>query len=81
MTRLVEFINSTLNNGDYTYVVSIFIGWRKAFDTVDHCVLQDKFSRCVVRGISLEFMYGYLKNRTVMGNFGESVKFPIGLDP
>lgn len=56
-----EYIRQALDDGDH--VVAIFLDLRKAFDVVSHQILLGKLSHYGVRGLPLQWMESYLKNR------------------
>lgn len=61
---ILKFINNfydALNRGEHS--LGIFIDLKKAFDTVNHEVLFRKLFRYGVRGIALEWIASYLRDR------------------
>ena len=61
---LIEFIDRVRRLMDQgNYVLSIFIDFTKAFDTVDHDILLDKMDRIGIRGHANDFFRTYLKTR------------------
>ena len=61
LLELVEEITSSLDNKKYS--VGIFIGLKKAFDTIDHDILAKKLYFCGVRGIAHTWLLSYLEDR------------------
>ena len=55
---LVENLVTALDDGNCA--VGLFLDFRKAFDTVDHCILLDKLSFYGVPGIAHDWFYSYL---------------------
>ena len=61
---MIEFLNNIRRQLDFgNYVISIFIDFTKAFDTVDHDILLQKSDRYGVRGHANPFVRSYLFNR------------------
>ena len=56
--ELVEEITTAMNNSMST--VAVFIDLKKAFDTVDHNILE----HYGIRGLALSWIQSYLTNRT-----------------
>ena len=50
----------------------IFIGLKKAFDTVDHAILLSKLTRCRIRSIILDWFASYLKCPSQAIQIGEN---------
>ena len=50
----------------------IFVGLKKAFDTVDHAILLSKLTRCRIRSIILDWFASYLKCRSQEIQIGEN---------
>ena len=54
------------------YVISVFIDFKKAFDTVDHEILLYELECYGIRGLVSDFFRSYLTNRrqyTVIMNY------------
>ena len=49
------------NEGNF--MVSIFLDFKKAFDTVDHQILFDKLYKLGIRGTPLKWLTSYLTER------------------
>ena len=58
---LLEKITSSLDKGEFT--ISLFIDFRKAFDTVDHHILLDKLFHYGIHGKSHDWIKSYLSDR------------------
>jgi len=60
------------------HVIGIFIDLSKAFDTLDHKILQEKLSNYGIRGIPHKLLSNYLSKRTQCTNFlGECSEFEL----
>ena len=61
--QFLDKISLALNKSDPEYTLGIFCDLKKAFDTVDFTVLQEKMEHYGFRGISKTFFENYLNNR------------------
>ena len=61
LISLTDKLLAALDNGDIC--VGLFIDFRKAFDTVNHCILLDKLYHYGIRGIAHDWFFSYLQNR------------------
>ena len=59
--HLTEYIYEALDNRNHQF--AIMIDLKKAFDTVNHCILLKKLSNYGVRGVALDWFQSYLYNR------------------
>ena len=60
-TFLAVFAYKHIDSGNAVF--SFFLDFRKAFDCVNHEILQSKLNTCGVRGIALDWLRSYLTNR------------------
>ncbi|KAG5666693.1 hypothetical protein PVAND_014708 [Polypedilum vanderplanki] len=60
--KLLSSVSNALDRQEV--VISIFIDVKKAFDTVDHEIVLFKAEKLGVRGLVLEILRDYLKNRS-----------------
>ena len=58
---LVERVTKALDTGKY--IVGVFLDLKKAFDTVDHCILLNKLEKYGIRGNILNWFKSYLSFR------------------
>ena len=58
---LVDNISKNIDEGNYS--IGIFLDLSKAFDTIDHTILLDKWCRYGVRGVTLNWFKHYLNDR------------------
>ena len=61
LIEITDFIKRLLD--EKNYVISIFIDFKKAFDTVDHETLLYKLECYGIRGLANDFFRSYLTNR------------------
>ena len=62
LSYLLDKIISSLDRGDF--VIGTFIDLSKAFDTVNHTILQAKLYKYGVRGCALDWVKSYLEKRS-----------------
>ena len=60
-----------MDNKEFT--CSVFIDLKKAFDTVNHCILLNKLYRYGMRGIICEWFTSYLNNRSQTTAIGDCI--------
>ena len=58
---LVEKVNNAMDSGKIS--IDVFLDLRKAFETVDHCILLDKLYKYGIRGTPWNCFKSYLENR------------------
>ena len=61
LMKITEEITTAFDNKKYT--VGVFIDLKKAFDTINHEILISKLHNYGVRGIALDWLSSYLRNR------------------
>ena len=61
LMTLMDKLTKCLDNDEY--IIGVFLGFSKAFYTVDHVILLQKLSVYGVRGNALSWFESYLKNR------------------
>ena len=74
LNNLTEFYYDTLNINQLA--VSVFIDYCKAFDTINHSILIRKLYRCGIRGVPLNLLASYLKDRMQVVRIGRSISQP-----
>ena len=62
LLSLVDNLTHALENGEY--VVSVYLDFSKAFDTMDHMILLQKLYHCGVRGCVQDWFTSCLSNRS-----------------
>ena len=74
---MVEKIRNAWEMGESA--LSVFIDFRKAFDTVDHSILLGKLEHLGLRGAPLDLLKSYLSNRKqyVVFNGKESQHYDV----
>ena len=66
--QLVEDITKSFSEGKYT--LGVFIDLSKAFDTVNHEILNSKLSYYGIKGLTKKWLTNYLTNRSQCVNSG-----------
>ena len=59
--NFMQYLFSNIDSGKIIF--SIFLDFRKAFDTVDHRILLSKLNTYGIRGLALDWFGSYLSNR------------------
>ena len=59
--NFTEYVYDSLDSHDIT--CNIFIDFKKAFDTINHSILIKKLELYGIRGLALDLLTDYLKNR------------------
>ena len=74
LNEMVNIILNALDNKMFS--LGVFIDLKKAFDTVDHRLLVEKFKYYGIRGVASQFLESYLSNRLQFVQFkdGKSSK-------
>ena len=62
LASLVNVMSKSLDEGKIT--LGVFIDFRKAIDTINHNILCDKLDYYGVKGLPLQWIRNYLRNRT-----------------
>jgi hypothetical protein len=68
--QLSEYIYDSLNSKNHA--LSVFIDFKKAFDTVNHQILLGKLSLYGMRGVALNWFESYLADRVQFVQIGSS---------
>ena len=71
LTALTDCIYNKLNEKKHT--VALFLDLCKAYDTVNHSILLDKLFKYGFRGVSLDWLRSYLKDRQHCVRIGNAV--------
>lgn len=69
LMELTEEITNSLDNKKY--VVGVFIDLKKAFDTINHDILLKKMERYGIRGVALNWLNSYIRNRQQFVQMGD----------
>ena len=71
INSILEHVYDAFN--EKQHCVSVFLDLKKAFDTVDHCILLRKLEYYGFRGKVLSWFASYLKNRTQKVRIGNTL--------
>ena len=66
---MVDLIVNAIDSNKYS--IGVFIDLKKAFDTVNHRLLIEKFKFYGIRGIASQFIQSYLNNRNQFVQYKE----------
>ena len=61
-------------------IINIFVDYAKAFDSVNHVILLRKLYRYGIRGIALQIIESFLKNRRQVVQFKNHISDPKTLN-
>ena len=83
-TALLNYIDHIQNKlNDNKYVVSVFMDLSKAFDVINHKILETKLYHYGFRGKFLEFLLSFIKDRRyfvhINGQNSETITVNIGV--
>ena len=79
-TAILELTNKILDSFEKNeFTIGTFIDLKKAFDTVNHCILLDKLNFYGIQGTSFNWMHSYLLSRSqyVQIDSWKSPRLPI----
>jgi len=71
MQHFLDFLNTSMENGEMT--LSVFIDFKKAFDTVDFKILIDRLRSLGVTGSILKWFESYLIGRSIRVCFDDVI--------
>ena len=71
MQHFLDFLNTSMENGEMT--LSVFIDFKKAFDTVDFKILIDRIRSLGVTGSILKWFESYLIGRSIRVCFDDVI--------
>ena len=81
LLSIVEEINKSLDNK--TFACGVFVDLQKAFDTVDHKILQAKLAHYGINGFANKWLSSYLTNRSqsvsLSGSTSDEKKISCGV--
>ncbi len=69
LMELIEEITNGIEKNKH--IVGIFIDLKKAFDTINHNILLQKLERYGIRGVGLDWVSSYLRNRQQFVEIGQ----------
>jgi len=81
LLSIVEEINKSLDNK--SFACGVFVDLQKAFDTVDHKILQSKLAHYGINGFANKWLTSYLTNRSqsvsLSGSVSDEKKISCGV--
>ena len=69
---LVHNITKNIDGGNYSIGIFLDLGLSKAFDTIDHTILLDKWCRYGIRGVTLNWFKHYLNDRKQFVSYNDT---------
>ena len=72
---LIQYIHECLDRGEIP--ATIYLDFKKAFDTISHCILFRKLDNCGVRGPALDLVKSYLDKRKQRIDGGNFLSSPV----
>ena len=75
IVALIQYIHECLDRGEIP--ATIYLDFKKAFDTISHCILFSKLDNCGVRGPALDLVKSYLDKRKQRLDGGNFLSSPV----
>ena len=75
IVALIQYIHECLDRSEIP--ATIYLDFKKAFDTISHCILFRKLDNCGVRGLALDLVKSYLDKRKQRLDGGNFLSSPV----